>query len=43
MTSKRYFSVKDVPDLPELEIPFKITEAGVEEVGYREEEEEENE
>jgi RecA/RadA recombinase len=40
--NKRIFSVKDVPDLPELEIPFKITNAGVEEVGYREEEEEEN-
>jgi DNA repair protein RAD51 len=27
--NERYFCVKDVPDLPELEIPFKITEAGV--------------
>jgi len=27
--NERYFCIKDVPDLPEIEIPFKITEAGV--------------
>jgi RecA/RadA recombinase len=27
--NERYFCVKDVPDLPELEIPFKISEVGV--------------